>query len=213
MPASLSLSLQHARFPPAHTHSTLTSGPSQTTMDTLPVELFSEILSYLPPASRASARLTSRPFNAVLARSTFARLRAFLDDPDAAQAALRHTLHDLPRRPRALWSPNCSVPEGLPLPRSFLRAVCAALGGAPPLLLLDASDESGSDESEMEMPLEEDEGGVAAMLQRLRRPDIDHYRLRQALFRYALYKSYVYDGEGEAPQLWVMNSAKWKYQL
>ncbi|TFB05419.1 hypothetical protein CCMA1212_003180 [Trichoderma ghanense] len=36
--------------------------------------------------------------------------------------------------------------------------------------------------------------------------------LRQALFRYALYLSYVYTGEGEAPQLWVMNSKKWAQQ-
>ncbi|XWW96347.1 hypothetical protein V2A60_004320 [Cordyceps javanica] len=223
-------------------------------MNTLPVEIFAEILGYLPPAACKSARLTSRQFNAVLARTTFGRLRAFLD-PEAAQAALRATLRDLGGyRPRALWSPNCSVPDGLPLPPSFLRAVCAALGGGGgggggdssgssgepwlrgpnrrrrPLMLTDSSDESSSDDDGSELrlafglPEEEEEEeeeveekgpsmGTAAMLQQLGRPEIDEQMLRQALFRYALYKSYVYDGEGEAPQLWVMNSTTWKYQV
>ncbi|KAJ2969183.1 hypothetical protein NQ176_g8804 [Zarea fungicola] len=59
---------------------------------------------------------------------------------------------------------------------------------------------------------EEDGMCTAGVLQRLR-PDINEDMLRQALFRYALYKSYTYEGEGEAPQMWVMNSKKWKYQL
>ncbi|TQV92012.1 Cyclin-like F-box [Cordyceps javanica] len=207
-------------------------------MNTLPVEIFAEILGYLPPAACKSARLTSRQFNAVLARTTFGRLRAFLD-PEAAQAALRATLRDLGGyRPRALWSPNCSVPDGLPLPPSFLRAVSGGgdSSGEPwlrgpnrrrrPLMLADSSDESSSDDDGSELRLafglpeeeeeEEEKGpsmGTAAMLQQLGRPEIDEQMLRQALFRYALYKSYVYDGEGEAPQLWVMNSTTWKYQV
>lgn len=197
-------------------------------MDTLPVEIFTEILGYLAPASCKDARLTSRQFNAVLAAPTFGRLRAFLD-PDAAMDVLRGTLHNLPARPRAMWSPHCSVPETLPLPRSFLHAMYTALAGrrrprtraAPsrPELVDSSSDESGSEESETELRLEdedEEEDGdmsVAVMLQRLGRPEVSEQMLRQALFRYALYKSYVYDGEGEAPQLWVMNSTKWKHQL
>ncbi|OAA77206.1 Cyclin-like F-box [Akanthomyces lecanii RCEF 1005] len=197
-------------------------------MDNLPAEIFAEILGYLPPAACKSARLTSRQFNAILAAPTFSQLRAFLD-PDTAMATLCGTLHDLPARPRAMWSPHCSVPEALPLPRSFLRAMYTALGGRQRpwtratrsrLALADSSsDESGLEESETELQPadgEEEEDGdmsAAVMLQRLGRPEVSEQMLRQALFRYALYKSYVYDGEGEAPQLWVMNSTKWKYQL
>lgn len=198
-------------------------------MDMLPIEIFTEILGYLPPASCKDARLTSRQFNAVLAAPTFDRLRAFLD-PDTAMDVLRGTLHDLPARPRAMWSPHCSVPETLPLPRSFLHAMYTALGGQRRLrtravpsrleLVDSSSDESGSEESETELRLEEDDDeeedgdmSVAVMLQRLGRPEVSEQMLRQALFRYALYKSYVYDGEGEAPQLWVMNPTRWKYQL
>ncbi|OAA37804.1 Cyclin-like F-box [Beauveria brongniartii RCEF 3172] len=79
-------------------------------MNTIPVEIFTEILSHLPPASCKSARLTSRQFNAVLAQPTFCTLRGFLD-ADAAMATLLQTLHDLPGRPRAMWSPHCSVPR------------------------------------------------------------------------------------------------------
>ncbi|EJP66298.1 uncharacterized protein BBA_04791 [Beauveria bassiana ARSEF 2860] len=214
-------------------------------MNTLPVEIFIEILSHLPPASFKSARLTSRQFNAVLAQPTFCTLRGFLDDADAAMVTLLQTLHDLPGRPRAMWSPHCSVPAGLPLPPSFLRAVYAALGGAAGprmkrrkrrrsggsgrrLELTDSSDEGSSDEWDMTSPSilegqeqgeeeeeeeEEEEVSTAVVLQRLGRPEVNEDTLRQALFRYALHKSYVYDGEGEAPQLWVMNSTKWKYQL
>ncbi|KAH8707354.1 hypothetical protein HC256_010629 [Beauveria bassiana] len=218
-------------------------------MNTLPVEIFTEILSHLPPASFKSARLTSRQFNAVLAQPTFCTLRGFLEDADAAMATLLQTLHDLPGRPRAMWSPHCSVPAGLPLPPSFLRAVYAALGGAAGpkrrrrrrrsdggggggggrLELMDSSDEASSDEWDMTSPSilegqeqgqeeeveeeEEEEVSAAVVLQRLGRPEVNEDTLRQALFRYALHKSYVYDGEGEAPQLWVMNSTKWKYQL
>lgn len=189
------------------------------TMDTLPVELFTEILAYLPPASCKAARLTSRQFNAVLAAPTFGRLRTFLD-PDAAMAALNGTLHDLAGRPRAMWSPCCSVPDGLPLPRSFLRAVEAALGGGAwmrsrrRLVPGDSPDESSSDESERgSLSEEEEDVSAVVVLRRLGRPEVDEQTLRQALFRYALYKSYVYEGEGEAPQLWVLNSTKWKHQL
>ncbi|KAM3476290.1 hypothetical protein MY8738_006994 [Beauveria namnaoensis] len=214
-------------------------------MNTLPVEIFTEILGHLPPASFKSARLTSRQFNAVLAQPTFCTLRGFLDDADAAMATLLQTLHDLPGRPRAMWSPHCSVPADLPLPPSFLRAVYAALGGAAGprkrrrrsggggrrLELMDSSDEGSLDEWDMTSPSilerqeqggeeeaeeeeeEEEEVSTAVVLQRLGRPEVNEDTLRQALFRYALHKSYVYDGEGEAPQLWVMNSTKWKYQL
>lgn len=217
-------------------------------MDTLPVEIFTEILRHLPPSSQQSARLTSRQFNIVLAPSTFAKLRTFID-PNMAMTTLHTTLrhmscHDGGRR-AAVWSPNCSVPTGLPLPRSFLNAMYAALAGQPwqhggeayPAVmrqrytLVDSSDDSSSDESEHEVMTDrtiedavlykKDQYGqgseadgmcTAVVLQRLR-PDINEDVLRQALFRYALYKSYTYEGEGEAPQMWVMNSKKWKYQL
>ncbi|OAA37805.1 Cyclin-like F-box [Beauveria brongniartii RCEF 3172] len=92
---------------------------------------------------------------------------------------------------------------------------------------MDSSDEGSSDECEATSPSssleeeedeeeeeeEEEEVSMAVVLQRLGRPELNEDTLRQALFRYALHKSYVYDGEGEAPQLWVMNSTKWKYQL
>lgn len=203
-------------------------------MDTLPVELFTEILSYLPPASCKSARLTSRQFNAVLARPTFDKLSTFID-PEAAQNTLESTIRDMKGRTRALWSPNCSVPAALPLPKSFLHAMYTALGGQPyraadeggehpamrrkRFMLVDSSDESSSDESEVDAVMdaaacdEYNDMSAAVMLQRLGRPDVSESMLRQALFRFALYKSYVYDGEGEAPQLWVMSSKKWKYQL
>ncbi|OAA55413.1 Cyclin-like F-box [Cordyceps fumosorosea ARSEF 2679] len=87
-------------------------------------------------------------------------------------------------------------------------------------MLVDSSeDESSSDGSEggrlgpEEVEEEEEDASPGAMLRRLARAEVDKQTLRQTLFRYALYKSYFYDGEGEAPQLWVMHSAKWKYQL
>lgn len=43
----------------------------------------------------------------------------------------------------------------------------------------------------------------------LGRRDMTEEALRQAMFRYALYLSYLYDGEGEAPQLWVLNADRW----
>ncbi|KAJ6787674.1 hypothetical protein PWT90_08372 [Aphanocladium album] len=204
-------------------------------MDTLPLELFTEILGYLPPASCKSARLTSRQFNVVLAQPTFDKLRTFID-PDTALKTAQETLYGLSTRHRSVWSPNCSVPDDLPLPRSFLHAMYAALGGRPwktatpkqttsaarrrQLMLVDSSDESSSDESEMELLFElppedetEEDMTAAVMLQRLGRPELNEKMLRQALFRYALYKSYTYEGEGEAPQLWVMNTTKWKHQL
>ncbi|KAJ3475079.1 hypothetical protein NLG97_g9586 [Lecanicillium saksenae] len=199
-------------------------------MDTLPVELFAEILSYLPPASCKSARLTSRQFNAVLAKPTFDKLSTFID-PDTALKTAQDTLYGLATRQRPMWSPNCSVPDDLPLPRSFLHAMYTALGGQPwtpktaavarrrQFMLADSSDESSSDESELELPIElpeeesEDYRTAAVMLQRLGRPELNEKMLRQALFRYALYKSYIYEGEGEAPELWVMNTTKWKHQL
>lgn len=199
-------------------------------MDALPVELFSEILGYLSPSSCKSARLTSKQFNAVLAKPTFDKLRTFID-PDTALNTLQDALHYMPGRPRAYWSPNCSVPAGLPIPRSFLQAMYSALGGEPcqqrehpaamqrRLVLVDSSDESSSDESDLDKPLDGavsdsgEEMTVAVMLQRLNRPEVNEDMLRQALFRYAIYKSYIYQGEGEAPQLWVMSTNKWKYQL
>lgn len=61
---------------------------------------------------------------------------------------------------------------------------------------------------------EDSEGGVEELAawnfgRTIGMDDLTEDLLRQAMFRYALYLSYVYTGKGEAPQLWVMNSKKW----
>ena len=45
--------------------------------------------------------------------------------------------------------------------------------------------------------------------QHIGRDDITEDIIRQALFRYSLYMSYLYKGQGEAPQLWVLNPRCW----
>ncbi|EGR52390.1 uncharacterized protein TRIREDRAFT_53561 [Trichoderma reesei QM6a] len=161
-------------------------------MDSLPFELITQILTHLPRHDLPSARLTCHAFNAALAKPTFSVLASFVD-PAVAQQTIEHIAADLSRRPKAIWSPGCSVPRGLPVPESFLSAMRAALRGA-------------EDGAEGEKITAENFGRSIGM------DEVTEDVLRQALFRYALYLSYVYTGEGEAPQLWVMNSKKWAQQ-
>ncbi|ETS06769.1 hypothetical protein M419DRAFT_68136 [Trichoderma reesei RUT C-30] len=173
-------------------------------MDSLPFELITQILTHLPRHDLPSARLTCHAFNAALAKPTFSVLASFVD-PAVAQQTIEHIAADLSRRPKAIWSPGCSVPRGLPVPESFLSAMRAALRGA------EEYSDAGSDittysGAEGEKITAENFGRSIGM------DEVTEDVLRQALFRYALYLSYVYTGEGEAPQLWVMNSKKWAQQ-
>ncbi|PTB57063.1 hypothetical protein M431DRAFT_80293 [Trichoderma harzianum CBS 226.95] len=162
-------------------------------MNSLPFELVSQILTNLPPSSYKSARLTCQAFNAALAKPTFTTLATFID-PNTAQQTIEKLAADLNRRPKAIWSPGCSVPRGLPVPESFLFAMHVALRGTPDVV------------SEADSVTAWNFGSTVGM------DDVTEETLRQALFRYSLYLSYIYDGEGEAPQLWVMNSKKWAQQ-
>ncbi|KAK3196172.1 hypothetical protein K4F52_000551 [Lecanicillium sp. MT-2017a] len=211
-------------------------------MDTLPPELFLQVLDYLPVSSSKSARLTSRRFNAALAHQTFDTLRAFIE-PAVAQSTLFETVSAMPSRPFAIWSPRCNVPDDIPLSRSFLLAMYAALEGsswcsakqvaasAPeghqrrPMVYADSSDDSSSDEDDAmsvdgfrasrrldageEPGVDEEEITVETMLGRLSRRDVTEAMLRQAMFRYSLFQSYIYTGEGESPHLWIMHRDTW----
>ncbi len=210
-------------------------------MDILPPELFLQILDYLPKNSSKSARLTSRRFNAALARQTFDTLGAFIE-PAIAQSTLFETLAAMPNRPFAIWSPRCNVPDDIPLSRNFLLAMYMALEGSSwcsarrtattaqrhdqqMMMLADSSDDSSSDEGDamsvdgfhtsrrlgdVEEFVEEDEEITAeTMLGMLSRRDVTETMLRQAMFRYALFQSYIYTGEGESPHLWIMHRDTW----
>ncbi|KAJ3463101.1 hypothetical protein MRS44_007887 [Fusarium solani] len=101
-----------------------------TTMDTLPPEILLQILHHLPSPAVKHARLTSRTFNAILAKRTFEKLVSFLD-PDVAQRTLATISRDPQRRRRrpSIWSPCCSVPKNLPIDEAFLMALWAGLRG------------------------------------------------------------------------------------
>ncbi|PTB67683.1 hypothetical protein BBK36DRAFT_1115709 [Trichoderma citrinoviride] len=172
-------------------------------MDSLPFELITLILTHLPRHDLPSARLTCHAFNAALAKPTFSTLASFVD-PAVAQLTIERLASDLNRRPKAIWSPGCSVPRGLPVPESFLSAMRAALRGAE-----EAAADAGSD---ITMYTEGDKITAENFGRSIGMDELTEDVLRQALFRYALYLSYVYTGEGEAPALWVMNSKKWAQQ-
>jgi len=186
-------------------------------MDSLPFELIIEILNHLPPADCKSARLTSHAFNEALVKSTFNTLATFID-PATAQNTIEKTAADLSRRPKAIWSPGCSVPKGLPVPESFLFAMHRALRGtpcpgAPSSRSSSISSASGawSDSEDSDAASVEGEGVAACNFGRsIGMADLTEDMLRHAMFKYALYLSYIYDGEGEAPQLWVMNPKRWE---
>ncbi|KAL7963807.1 hypothetical protein V8C34DRAFT_7118 [Trichoderma compactum] len=184
-------------------------------MNSLPLELVSQILTNLPPSSYKSARLTCQAFNAALAKPTFAALASFID-PAVAQQTIEKLAADLNRRPKAIWSPSCSVPRGLPVPESFLFAMHVALRGTPcpgPATSRASSASSAWSDGEDSDVVSEADGVTACNFgSTVGMDQVTEETLRQALFRYSLYLSYIYDGEGEAPQLWVMNSKKWAQQ-
>ncbi|KAH0494529.1 hypothetical protein TgHK011_001146 [Trichoderma gracile] len=224
-------------------------------MDSLPFELITQILTHLPQHDLPTARLTCHAFNAALAKPTFSTLASFID-PAVAQHTIEHIAADLSRRPKAIWSPGCSVPRGLPVPESFLNAMRAALKGAEECPCPTASESSytssassssmarspsissssssssstsstaawsdgeesdaASDITAYSSSSSTEEGEKKMTADNFGRSigmdEVTEDVLRQALFRYALYLSYVYTGEGEAPQLWVMNSKKWAQQ-
>lgn len=206
-----------------------------TSINSLPFELVAEIASHIPPSSRPAVRLTSRAFHASIGNSSFQTLASFID-PDEASTRLHHAASSIPRRSRAIWSPSCSVPEGLPLPKSFLLAMYTALGGDSwpiksnkaqrlPVQLRktiswsEDSSSSGYSSDEDELPSipglresEDDEISIEAMAKRLGRSDVDEEALRQALFRYALFLSYSHTGADEPPHMWVMSTKRWADQ-
>ncbi|KAM0257343.1 hypothetical protein ACHAQJ_004430 [Trichoderma viride] len=187
-------------------------------MDSLPFELVSQILTHLPPTEYKSARLTCHAFNDALVKSTFTTLATFID-PTTAQETIEKIAADLTRRPKAIWSPGCSVPKNLPVSESFLFAMHRALRGSPcpsPSSSRASSVSSASgawSDSEEDSDVSSVQGEELAACNFGRSIGMDGLTedlLRQAMFRYALYLSYIYTGEGEAPQLWVMNSKKWE---
>lgn len=204
-------------------------------INSLPFELVAEISSHIPPSSRPAVRLTSRAFHASIGNSSFQTLASFID-PDEASTRLHYAASSIPRRSRAIWSPSCSVPAGLPLPKSFLLAMYKALGGDSwpvkvkrtqrlPVQLQktiswsEDSSSSGYSSGEDELPTipglqepEDDEISIEAMAKLLGRSDIDENALRQALFRYVLFLSYSHNGPDEPPHMWVMSSRRWADQ-
>ncbi|KAL6910180.1 hypothetical protein GGI43DRAFT_3326 [Trichoderma evansii] len=187
-------------------------------MDSLPFELVSQILTNLSPTDYKSARLTCHAFNDALAKPTFTTLATFID-PITAKSTIEHIASDLTRRPKAIWSPGCSVPKDLPVAESFLFAMHRALRGTACPSTSPCSSRASSVSSvngawSDSEDSEDSEGGVEELAawnfgRTIGMDDLTEDMLRQAMFRYALYLSYVYTGEGEAPQLWVMNSKKW----
>ncbi|KAL7929633.1 hypothetical protein V8C35DRAFT_331132 [Trichoderma chlorosporum] len=186
-------------------------------MESLPFELVSQILDNLPRADYKSARLTCQAFNAALGKPTFTTLATFID-PATAQATIEKLAADLSRRPKAIWSPGCSVPRNLPVPESFLFAMHVALRGTPCPSPATSRASSVSSASGAWSDGEESDAGSEAEVtawnfgRSIGMDEVTEETLRQALFRYALYLSYIYNGEGEAPQLWVMNSKRWAQQ-
>lgn len=108
------------------------------------------------------------------------------------------------RNVTSIWSPRCSVPEDIPLPQSFLLAAYIAFHGRqwkPPKEVEWDSDSGICLDDEAESNTREvtvrDVG------------DMSEESLRAAMFRYALYLSYSYRGEGEAPSLWIFEEKSW----
>ncbi|KAH7148601.1 hypothetical protein EDB81DRAFT_883016 [Dactylonectria macrodidyma] len=159
-------------------------------MDRLPSELLVEILHCIPISSCKAARLTSRAFNAILSKRTFGILTSFVD-PLAAEATLTSLSRDLNRRRRSIWSPRCNVPDGLPVVEPFLLALWAGLRGEP------------------WVPSRHPGAGrrltIAGLQKGLDRADMTEAVLREALFRYALYLSYLAPDDGPTPHAWVFD--------
>lgn len=56
---------------------------------------------------------------------------------------------------------------------------------------------------------EDEEMTVEKLAEVTGREDLRVEVVREAMFRYALYLSYVYGGMGEAPSLWVFDEKAW----
>lgn len=188
-------------------------------LSSLPTELLHQILTSteLP----TSTRLTCRSFNALLTKDSFSTLRKFLSNPESTLEALQQAAKDIPVRYRPIWSPHCSVPQGLPLSRSFILAMYAALQGQSlsiesrrsykRRMYWEESDSSASEWSsdEDEPWMDADAVTAAEALAMAGRTDLSEDTLREVMFRYALFLSYRYNGEGEAPQTWVLHTREW----
>ena len=174
-------------------------------MDTLPTELVAQILDHIPRESWPSSRLTSRRFHAVLGRKAFEALPAFLD-AETAERMLESAASQARVRLRSIWSPRCSVPDGLPVPRSFLEAMHVGVKGSSWDAAVDeiASDTASESDCSVGSSV-----SVDSLVDELHMDGVTEDAVRAAMFRYALYLSYKYTGGGEAPQLWVFEEKKW----
>ncbi|KAH6899846.1 hypothetical protein B0T10DRAFT_8985 [Thelonectria olida] len=161
-------------------------------MDKLPLELVEEILHHVPSSSVPTARLTSRTFNAILSRRAFSVLSCFIHDPVAAKATLTRTARDPARRTRAIWSPHCLVPERLPITESFLLALWVSLHAGQ-------SWAPSSEHQQLTVEALQDSLGGHDDLK------VTPETLRETMFRYALYLSYVSRQDKVAPQSWVFD--------
>ncbi|KAF4439828.1 hypothetical protein F53441_12451 [Fusarium austroafricanum] len=162
-------------------------------MNTLPTEILIQILDNIPSPDAKQARLTSRTFNTILARRTFEVLVSFLD-PTVAQNTILATARDPERRRRrpSIWSPRCSVPPNLPVEETFLMALWAGLRGESWAV------EMGENGDKLD--IDNWQSGVGR--------NASEEELREVLFRYALYLSYMSECENEqdTPQAWVLNA-------
>ncbi|CAM1500718.1 Fc.00g098800.m01.CDS01 [Cosmosporella sp. VM-42] len=171
-------------------------------MDTLPPEIFIHVLDYLPPSTCKAARLTSRCFNDTISKKLFSVLVSFID-PLVAKETLNEISRDLSRRPKSIWSPNCLVPASLPIPEGYLMALWAGLRGSSWRVVdvnentEDLSDDAGSEELSLT---------VERLQKGLNRSDLTEEVLREALFRYSLYLSYVREEEKNAPYMQVLGA-------
>lgn len=189
-------------------------------MNSLPPEMVLEILSHLPPSYHPTARLTSRLFNALLSPTTFPRLASFLDPAIAASLLDEGVREARARNVMSVWSPWCSVPRELPIPKSFLLAMYLALrsrqwvqGTASGSGESWESDSAISGMGDEETDAPDEELTAKKMADMLGRHDLREDVVRGAMFRYALYLSYIYGGEGQPPSLWVFDKELWETKL
>lgn len=155
-------------------------------METLPPELLTQILDFLPPTTLKTARLTCRCFNTYIPSSDFTLLASFLD-PAVAVATIEAAASDLTRRPRSIWSPRCSVPKDLAIPESFLTALSIGLAG----------ERRVSGEAEL-------------TLEKLGRNNVSEELVRQAMFRWVLYLSYTCETEASVAHMWIVSPKHYK---
>ncbi|KAH7262072.1 hypothetical protein BKA59DRAFT_11959 [Fusarium tricinctum] len=162
-------------------------------MDTLPTEILIQILDSIPSSASKQARLTSRAFNAILSKRTFEVLISFLN-PEFAQNTVLAIARDpqLRLRRSSIWSPRCSVPQKLPVDESFLMALWVGLHGTS------WAAERAAHGEKLDV----------CMWQNTVGRDISEDQLRETLFRYALYLSYVNEcgEEQDVAQAWLSNA-------